>query len=338
MLGFAGWYDSRDGYTKFMFYYHFSNWFLLGPLVYYVVRAKTNQTYKINRQEVKHLIMPGLIYLYILICFCIDIVYKDWIMGETLVGFDGARGEWAQMPLGIFNIPMIILSYVSLFYYFWRSIKHYNAYRKYIVSELSIADAIDFKWIRNILYGLLAAVIVWFLFDLAELFITMTFTMDWWSYFFWGIVIYYITISGYRDDSHINNTIAFEPEVSQDSFYTNIDTVTTDLPIMEVMYDEAPYLKANLSLNDLARMLNTSPNQLSKVLNSEFNKNFNEFINDFRIKTVIQKLQDEAFSHYSILGIALECGFNSKATFNRVFKSHTGMSPSEYRKKKLADQ
>ena len=62
--------------------------------------------------------------------------------------------------------------------------------------------------------------------------------------------------------------------------------------------------------------------------------NFNELINTYRIQAVKERLIDPGYSHLSILGIAFESGFNSKATFNRAFKQFTQQTPSEFLKSK----
>jgi AraC-like DNA-binding protein len=79
--------------------------------------------------------------------------------------------------------------------------------------------------------------------------------------------------------------------------------------------------------------LNISRQKLSYLINSGQQKNFYKFINEFRIRDVKEKLLDPAFSHYSVLGIGLDCGFNSKTSFNRIFKEETGSTPSEFKRR-----
>ena len=75
-----------------------------------------------------------------------------------------------------------------------------------------------------------------------------------------------------------------------------------------------------------------SPAHLSKVVNSGLDKNFNDFVNGYRVEAVKNKMSDPSTAHLTLLGIAYECGFNSKATFNRAFKKHAGVSPSAFLK------
>lgn len=75
-------------------------------------------------------------------------------------------------------------------------------------------------------------------------------------------------------------------------------------------------------------MLNSS--LLSRVINVGYNLNFNDFINGYRIKEVLSKIDDQQHKKVTLLGIALDSGFNSKATFNRAFKKQMGITPIEY--------
>jgi len=67
------------------------------------------------------------------------------------------------------------------------------------------------------------------------------------------------------------------------------------------------------------------------VLNEKHGRNFFTFINEYRVREVISRINDPKFQHYTILAIAFDSGFNSKSTFNSIFKSYTGKTPSQYR-------
>ncbi|WCT13431.1 ABC transporter permease [Mucilaginibacter jinjuensis] len=98
------------------------------------------------------------------------------------------------------------------------------------------------------------------------------------------------------------------------------------------------YLDSELSANALAKKLNISIHELSKIINTGLRKNFNDFVNEFRIQDVTRKMKDPAYDHLTLLGIAYECGFNSKTTFNRAFKQLIGKSPIEYKRQQKKER
>lgn len=96
---------------------------------------------------------------------------------------------------------------------------------------------------------------------------------------------------------------------------------------------EHVYRDEKVSLQSLARELSISYHLLSQVINEQLHKNFFELINTYRIEEAKKRLADPKEGARSILAIAYDVGFNTKAAFNRVFKKHAGMTPSQYRKK-----
>jgi AraC-like DNA-binding protein len=100
--------------------------------------------------------------------------------------------------------------------------------------------------------------------------------------------------------------------------------------ILSLLHNEKIYEDPELSLTQMAKHLKTNPSVLSKTINQGFQLNFNDFINNYRIEAVKEKLQAGEQKTQTLLGIAYDCGFNSKATFNRAFKKVTGTSPKEW--------
>ena len=98
------------------------------------------------------------------------------------------------------------------------------------------------------------------------------------------------------------------------------------------MEKEKPYLDNELSLTKLAEALNITPHQLSFLLNEGFGQNFYQYVNSFRVDAAKAMLLNPEFAHLSILGLAFEAGFNSKSSFNTVFKQHTGLTPTAYKR------
>ncbi len=91
------------------------------------------------------------------------------------------------------------------------------------------------------------------------------------------------------------------------------------------------YQDPELSLTLLAEKLELTTHELSRIINTVLKKSFNDFINEFRVAEVARKMQDPAYDHITLLGIAFESGFNSQSTFTRAFKHMTGKTPVEYK-------
>jgi len=105
-----------------------------------------------------------------------------------------------------------------------------------------------------------------------------------------------------------------------------------------LMQENQLYTQETLTLRSLAREINLTANKLSWLLNEVLGKNFNEYINGLRVEAFKQKALEPAFSQYSLLGLAYECGFNSKSVFNDFFKKSEGLTPSAWLKEQKARQ
>jgi len=98
------------------------------------------------------------------------------------------------------------------------------------------------------------------------------------------------------------------------------------------MTEEKPYLDSQLSLETLAYQTGMTKHDLSQLINDQLSTNFFGFVNEYRVKAFKERLPEPQFEHYTLLGIALETGFNSKSSFNSIFKKVEGMTPSQYKK------
>ena len=101
--------------------------------------------------------------------------------------------------------------------------------------------------------------------------------------------------------------------------------------LREYVEREKPYVNPTLSLKDLAMAMDTYPHYITLILNTVFNQNFYDFINHYRVVEAEHQLIDPSKAKLTIVAIAYDCGFNSKATFNRVFKEKKGVTPTEYK-------
>ncbi|MBV6443520.1 MAG: helix-turn-helix domain-containing protein [Haliscomenobacteraceae bacterium CHB4] len=100
--------------------------------------------------------------------------------------------------------------------------------------------------------------------------------------------------------------------------------------LQNLMTTEQLFKESELSLTDLAERLDTHPNYLSQIINEKEGKNFYDYVNSMRVEVFLKMAADPKNRHFTLLALAMECGFNSKSAFNRYFKKATGQPPSDF--------
>jgi AraC-like DNA-binding protein len=99
------------------------------------------------------------------------------------------------------------------------------------------------------------------------------------------------------------------------------------------MTNHKPYLDGELTIHQLADMLEVPSAKISIYLNHYLNKNFFTYINEYRVMEAKRRIADTAYNHLTLVSIGLDSGFNSKSSFNSLFKKYTSQTPSEYKKR-----
>ena len=230
---------------------------------------------------------------------------------------------------------------------------------------ISYADMLLFKWVRNFLMAFVIMLLVRLLFfacSFVPAFSKFSYTGPWWEYFSFALIFYYIAITGYSNSIQTKvpfkiNLLGYKPSLLLTQSYNlsqenslieeaEIISIDTKIPaavkedellvaewklkILQFIQQGKAYEDPELSLTQVAKQLKTNPTIISKAVNQGFQLNFNDFINFYRIEAVKEKLQAGEQKKQTLLGIAYDCGFNSKATFNRAFKKATGVTPKEW--------
>ena len=138
------------------------------------------------------------------------------------------------------------------------------------------------------------------------------------------------------DNSPLPDTAETEPgrEKYYKSSLTSEQAEAGVAQLLEAMAAQKFYLQGDLKLSEVAEALRLSPNNLSQLLNEQLGKNFYDFVNGYRVEAAKELLTDPAQDNLTLLAIAYEAGFNSKSTFNSVFKKHCQVTPSEFKKRR----
>ncbi len=140
-------------------------------------------------------------------------------------------------------------------------------------------------------------------------------------------LIYWIGYIGYTKPNIL--FFKYSLDTQQNEKYYDLEK-----KIVQIMKVEEQFKNPNLSLSKLASLLEISSKELSGYINEVYKTNFSEYINTYKVEKVKTLLDNFEFKHYTLEAISREAGFNSKSSFNLIFKKQTGLTPSQYKKKK----
>lgn len=294
--------------------------FLFGPMVYFYFKAQVNRSFSLSRKDLWHAV-PYL-------------VYFTYGMFFFVQGPEAVQQNQAASYNMVVSYIMRIALVISFIYYLSQCLKIYHSYRLWSLNQFSNTELIDFKWFRNFLY----AMIFWLLFrevmNVMSLFMELDFYQDWWWNLALVAVAFYIGMAGYaqRQPAKIHFDIESQPATFESTEKSPAKDQYSGLAdkLTRIMNEERLFLQPELNLQELAQHLQTTPARLSATINQQFGQNFNDYINSLRVEAFIQQYQSNTKQHYTLLALALDSGFNSKATFNRAFKKIKGTSPKDY--------
>lgn len=326
-LGFMGWYDVFRN-TKIN-YFLVPLSFAIGPLIYFYIKSFIERGFAFDKKKLLHFLPAAFYAMYRISVFIYD---------SSQPGFsDTQNGVFMQSDLyyGI-DVFYVVLVSIQLFLYLVLSIYVYYQYRNALVQQYSNTYKSELIWLRNFLfaysflfvYDVLQTVTDEFIFNLG-------WTGRWWYQFLSVIIVTYVGVKGFFTDMDTLKKIDLSiipTSKKVKSEAVEFDRIKELEKLQHLVSTEKLYLDPNLSLTQLSKAIRMSPTLVSDLINRGLGQNFNDYINRYRVKTIVNRLSDENYNHLSILSIALDNGFNSKATFNRAFKKITGKAPSEYRK------
>ncbi|MDW3195624.1 MAG: helix-turn-helix transcriptional regulator [Cytophagales bacterium] len=287
----------------------FSLSYWIGPSLYLYVRALTSSI-AVSKKDGWHFTPIILNYLHSIYHLFIDRGYA-----------------WFHHTAELLESAAII----SILIYAWITYKQIGNYQQSLQDQVSNTDRLDLQWIKKVIQVLVLSFLLILLFMVLSSAILGKTTLDDWDNFrefillIYAMMLYWISINGFRQAQTII-VPTFEEEVILTS-----ETSEIIVALHALMKDRKLFRNAELSLSDLSRDSGISGRLISKALNQELGKNYFQFINEFRVEEVKAKLLDTQQDHLTILSIGLDAGFNSKASFNRVFKSYTGLTPKEFK-------
>lgn len=259
-----------------------------------------------------------------------------------------------------FDMVLIVLGVVKIFlfaYYLVKCWKEINLLQALVKQNFSEVSRKNLKWVKQLV---ICGCLILLIYSTVMTFIIINPEFSYLNLLLIGVVTIYIYFASFKGltqpaifvslnnyvyestNEYQNESIPVKAELEGNSAVNDKvkyekSTLTNEKQeklidsLEKIVQNEKLYLEPELSIQILAGKLNTSPYYISQVLNQNLKTNFYDYINSQRVERAKELLTASTHKNLTILAIGFEAGFNSKTTFNTVFKKFTGKTPSVYK-------
>jgi AraC-like DNA-binding protein len=308
----------------------FISWFVpmiivmpMGPLIYFYIQSMLNPSFRLTRRH-RLQFLAGII---------------DIVPQLTAIIFIGGVYlkviKYTPEPWGLFidnyNMYSDIPRWLSLTVYVLLSLKFLR--KEKAAAGNTDKEAIR-KWLQLFITIFLAFQLIWFIFLIPYILPAYSDWLlnkfDWYPiYIPFAVMIYWLGLKGYSISLTIN-TEKVKKSISRDITKEEVEQIMSLL--QKSMKDDKLYLDPELNLEAVAKHTGIVAKMISTVLNQHHQTSFNEWVNNYRIGEFKLRIRNGRLEQLTISALAMECGFNSQATFQRIFKQSEGLTPSAYLK------
>ncbi len=291
----------------------FSLSYWIGPAFYFYVKTLTEAWFSFRKKDLWHFSPIILNYLHS-IYHAIVVDTNPW--------------PWFHHAAEILESAAII----SVAIYMIFSFRLVKSYQHQLLNNVSYTDRIDLRWIHLFIFVIAGSCLLILVFLSMSMIAGGKYSLQEWNdprafiLLVYAGILYWLSISGFKQ-AQTHQIINLE-EINEPNDHVHSEIIKK---INDAMETNKLYRNPRLSLSDLSKVVDISERTISNAINQELGKNFFQFINEYRVNEIKEQLKNPNNDHLKILSLAFDVGFNSKASFNRVFKAYTGQTPKEYR-------
>jgi len=319
---------NRENDYPFPFLINSSTPFILlhAPMLWFYIKSLTTSQFRLKSKYLLHFIP----FLFVSVLLFMNL-YR--LPADERILIDSTEAFKSDIS---FPLVIILIAVFTQGYFIWGLllIRNYNSRIRDYFSEVS---EINLAWLRILLTicivfyaGNSLLYITDYIFGIFSYHVLQSI-----GYAFASLFILVLGYKGYRQGHVFSSRVVNQAMIPASKTIISGDKGNEEEQafvnrLIAYMEKEKPHIKPELTLSALAAMLGVSSDYLSSVLNGNLGKNFFDFVNHYRIEEFKSICIEGIGKNYTIMGMAWDAGFNSKATFNRVFKKMTGLTPGEY--------
>eukprot|EP01133_Synstelium_polycarpum_P011825 gene11825-13786_t len=304
---------------------------LVQPLIYLYACSLTSKAFRFRSKMLNHFILPGLFMLHAIVVYVKTMGQQGNVLKDAV-----AQGLWYNPVKRAEDIAALLTAMI----YWFMAFKRIGVYRRWLFESQSDTAIPELLWLKNLLVvtGLLVFSLA--LSSLPQNILgvrSFSFIYTQVFYLYLAFLTCFLAFKGYwletwagRQRTLSENKMSIEAAIkppSKDVPYASIQAA-----IKKALEEQKVYLDPELNLQQLAAVIAYPVAQVSATVNQYFAQNFRNLINGYRVNEVKERLKNPAYANLTLMGIALDCGFNSEASFYRIFRQHYGDSPKNYMK------
>ena len=296
--------------------------FLIGPVLYFYTRSVVYRSFEWKTRDALHL-LP-------FIAFTAGFQIYYHLQTPDYQALIQSAIQQQNLPPGFYY--SIVLVYAHVGSYLYSAYREIIFYRQQLQQRFSQLQKRNLDWLMFMILSvavMLTISLVYSLLPLATqallhfgLVVVIAFVFGFVNTIVWKALNQPLIFSGVEEEAEDVNNV---------TLFTDAECVEYDRRIQEVVKAEQAFLNSDLTLDELAERTSISSRKLSQFINEHYRQNFFDFINSFRIEEAKRILTESKDPKLTVLEVMYQSGFNSKSSFNTLFKKKTGVTPSEFR-------
>lgn len=305
---------------------------LFGPLIYFYTQSVLNKDFAIRTKSWNHF-LPFIIFFLANEIYFISqpAAFQEKLLSNILQH---------HIPGSVSIVSTLI--FIQFLGYIFASFRSVSVYKKTVSQHFSSNQKTDVSWLSSMILFFLVIIIITILNSLfaqtsLASYYLLVFNIIILATFVFVISIlmkalqkpYFFSFS--KEDDYVIKPASPHQSIPPDSDKAEKEELAKK--VLDYMQINKPYLEPELTLEELASRLSLKPRILSQTINESLGHNFYDFINRYRIKEASRLLTNPRDEKITVLEVLYEVGFNSKSSFNTLFKKYTGLTPREFRKK-----
>src|SRR6185503_1429718 len=297
---------------------------LYGPLLYLYTRSLFYNSFQLTRKDFIHFVPFAILFI------SSEVSYQVQPLGKKIEILTSISLH--QLPAQFYIIALLLTVHFGI--YSIASLRIIKRYKLLALNKFSLYQKVNIDWLSSTIIFFLCL----FALSVANNFFEVTHLVGYHLVALSAIILLLFYFVNRLLFKALNNPEIFN-RVDEMASTVNkkVPPVTDDkksaelIAIEAYMKDKRPYLNPELTVDLLAGEIKMYPKDLSRLINDQLGQNFFDFVNRYRISEAQQMLTNHPDKKITVLEILYQTGFNSKSSFNTLFKKYTGLTPSEYK-------